>query len=421
MTFIGKQNKTVNDYINQINREKTWANDDLNLDDHYVFNKEYLSENLSIFKDLKPSFLLQFGIILPFDLPFTTKEFSLGKILEPNNKCMITYIFTNIEENASIYAGFLPTQKCEYKLSKTRCEITVSFQKPRIQLKDKYYDLRNEMDIVKQSKKGNVEGEKFLSAVRNVFSIFKDIRSVSVINLNSMIMAYSMLANDLSVKPVSLDDIEFISHFRGIVVSTWETFNWMIFNNTEKFPEEKKENVSDQIFAQSMAVAHEFTTNNFSNYHYHIQIAKYALSQGNKVSAIVQMNTATEILIISIITLYWENEDNLSMEEANLKIDDTPFKKMLISIIQIIIGGRWDITAKDTAFSQWFAHSYSLRNRIVHVGYRPSEKEIFRAINSSFEFHDYVVGLMVKSKYNYLQEIARLPKVKIIDMNTKKE
>lgn len=416
MAYKACKNKIVNNYVNFINKEKTWSNDNLDLDDHYVFGKDYLDNHYEIFKDLNPKFLFQFGIIIPFDLPFQNKEFSIGKFISEDNKCLITFIFTSIEEQGYFYAGFLPSQRCEYPSVKTRCEITFSFQKPIISISGTNFDIKDNMLTVRDSKKGIISSEQFYKSVNNVFKIFDELRNISLYELSCLIMAYSIVSTDISVKPLTSDDIEFLSHFRGIEVSTWKTFNWMHLHNFEKFPDEKKEPVSNEVFSRSLAFAHEFYTNQFLNYFYHINLSEYAISQGNKTNALIELNVAIEVLIDSIITLYWENEEGLSSNDSNSRLETISYKRRLTSIMQTIIGGNWDVTDDKSEFSVWFNKSYNLRNRIIHAGYDASKSELFESIKISYIFIDYIIDLIIKTKYDYLKDIMRIPMVKIINM-----
>lgn len=411
------ENRKVNKLVNKLNKEKTWAKDKLNLDSYYLFNKKYFRKNAPIFRDLNPLFLLQFGIILPFDLPFETKEYSVGKIMENDNKFLITLIFSRLEENSNLYFGFKSEKKESYIKCRTRCEITISLQRTDIVIDDLSFDIKEAMVIVKKSKTGSISQDLFFESVNKVFSFIDKLHNIALHELNCMILSYAMLENDMSVHSISTDDIEFVSHFRGINIPSWETFNWMKLNNIEKFPEENKQIVTNEVFAQSLAIAHEFGENQFSNYQAHLQDAKYSISQGNLRTAVVQLNTATEVLLSSIVTLYWEHEESCSLEESHDKLENTTFSKIIKSIIPQIIGGSWDISLSNSIVSNWYNSSYILRNRIVHGGYNPDKNEMYQSISRTFEFYKYIIELMQKSNYGYLKCIQSIPKVTIKKMN----
>ncbi len=411
------ENKAVNKYVNRLNKEKTWANDKLNLDSHYVFNKKYYKQHKEIFADLNPTFIMQFGIILPFDLPFETKEYSIGKIMVNKNKMFITFIFASLKEKANLYFGFKAGKEVKYSKSRTRCEISISLHEPLIEIDEISCNIKESMENVKKTKKGIISQDLFFDSVKKVFSVVDKFQSIALHELNCMILSYSMINDDSSVHSISTDDIEFVSHFRGIDILTWETYNWMKLNSIGMFPEEKKAVIESEKFAQCLAIAHEYSNNQFSNYQAHLQDAKYLFSQGNLRAAVVQLNTATEVLLDSIVTLFWENEQKLTIEESHKKLEDTPFTKIVKTIIPQIIGGSWDITANSTIVNKWYNEGYNLRNRIVHGGYFPEKHEAYTSITSTFKLHDYIIELMCKSKFEYLQNIRKIPRVKIINMN----
>lgn len=411
------ENREVNRIVNKLNKEKTWAKDNLNLDSYYSFNRKYFKKNIQIFSELNPVFLLQFGIILPFDLPFETKEYSVGKIMKNDKKFLITYIFSRLHENTNLYLGFRVGKQSQYTKCRTRCEITFSFQSTEILIDDISCNIKDCMDIVKKSKRNSsISQDLFFESVNKVFTVIDKLQKLALYELNSMIMSYAMLENDMSVHFVSTDDIEFVSHFRGIYISSWETYNWMKINSIEKFPEEQKTIVTDEVFAQSLAMAHDIHNNQFSNYQAHLQEARYSISQGNTRTAIVQLNTSTEVLLSSIVTLYWENEEDCNLETSHEKLANTSFKKIIVSIVPQIIGGSWDLSVKDSVVSNWYRKGYLLRNRIVHGGYFPDESELHQSISSTYQFHNYIIELMQNSRYDYLKSINNIPNVVIKEM-----
>lgn len=415
MFFKGVENTKVNDYVNRISKEKTWSNDNLVLDDHYIFDKNYYKEIKPLFKDMNENFSLNFGIIIPFDLPFDSKTYSHGKHYDPKNKCLITFIFSTIKEKRKIYAGFLEEKNCEYEVSITRCEIVFTFEKPIVEIDDNFINLKENMEIVKKSKKEEISYESFLSSTNLVFSIFKKLRNEALMYLNNIIISYSMLSKDRSVRSISLDDVEFISHFRGIDLNKWETFNWMSLNNTEKFPEEKKENISDELFAQSLGLAESFAQYEFSNYQANVINAQYEICNGNKRNAIILLVSSVETLVQSIITLYWENEENYSIEESNKRIEKVLFTKMLTTYIPKIIGGKWNKKNENTIFGKWYNTSYRIRNDIIHSGAFFTMISLDEAIINAFELNNYLVERMIMSKYKYLKKINKIPNVIIKD------
>ena len=219
--------------------------------------------------------------------------------------------------------------------------------------------------------------------------------------------------DDDSVRTVTKDNIEYASHFRGIDIETWETFNWMTIHSMYGIPKEKKQ-LSDENFAAALEMAN--MNHQFDSYYAHFQNARFLLSQGNAIQSIVEFNTASEELISTIILMNWVNETNMSEEEITEKFENTPFIKRINSEIPKILGGQWNIKDEKTIVGAWYIKTYGIRNRIVHGGYIPDDHEIFTAVSCEYDFINYVIELMNKSRYKYFKEINSIPHVKIATM-----
>ncbi len=411
MLFNGKQNSTVNNFINEVNAKKTWANDDLNLDDHYLFNQTFYRNNKYVYEDLMPVFSLNFAIILPFDLPFDSKTYSHGKYTTPESRSLFTFIFSSIEEERYTYGGFIETQRCKFKKSITRCEIAVLFEEPIIRIEDDLYNILNKMKAVRAAKYED-ESPNFLEDVRTVFKIYNSIRDNSLEILNNIILSYELRIHDYSVRLITLEDIDFFSHFRGIVLDTWETYNWMSLNNTKRFPEEKKETVSDDFYGQCVGSLNYFKVYEFTKYQAHIVNAEYEIFNGSLKNGLILIVSAIEVLVKSVITLYWENEESISIEISNKRIRDIPFKKTLLQL-QHILGGNWNLKDDKTILYKWFHECYEKRNGIVHSGVFYNEQTLLKAIFTANDFINHITEKMMKSRYRYLKQIGQLPKIEI--------
>lgn len=219
--------------------------------------------------------------------------------------------------------------------------------------------------------------------------------------------------DDDSVRTVTKDNIEYASHFRGIDIETWETFNWMTLHSIYGIPKEKKE-LSNEKFATALEMAN--MNHQFDSYFAHFQNARFLLSQGNAIQSIVEFNTASEELVSTIILMNWVNETNMTEEEITEKFEITPFKKRIDSEIPKILGGQWNVKNEKTVVGAWYIKTYELRNRIVHGGYTPDDSEIFTAVSCEYDFINYVIDLMNKSKYENFKGINTIPHVKIATM-----
>lgn len=232
------ENKKVNKYINELNKKKTWANKNLNLDNHYVFTKKYYKHMKKVFAEGNPSFMIQYGIILPFDLPFEGKEFALNYLLGKNH-CQINYNCQSIKQKKDLFFGFIKQKAKKYDSYYTRCEISILLENPYIHFDEIDCNLKEDMISVK-NKNGKTEMEDFLNCTSRVFKTFDFLRNLSIDKLNEVIIKYAFVVDDDSVRTVTKDNIEYASHFRGIDIETWETFNWMTLHSIYGIPKEKK-------------------------------------------------------------------------------------------------------------------------------------------------------------------------------------
>ncbi|WP_020614752.1 hypothetical protein [Sediminispirochaeta bajacaliforniensis] len=417
MLFNKEQNKTVIEYVNTINREKTWANDDLVLDDHYVFNRAYYEEIIPILKDLHQKFILNTAVIIPFDLPFDEKTYSYGRMYHPDNKCLITFIFSRVTEKRNIYAGFIERMKCEYLKAITRCEMIFTFEEPLIESKQTYIDINDLMELVSNSKHSRTSDEDFTNATFHVFNAIEILRDDALFLLNNLIISYGMLSGDRTVRTITAGDIEFISHFRGIRINDWKTYNWLFLNNTEKFSEERKKVISNDLFAHCIGLSSSFKSYQFSNFQANMLNAQYEILNGNKVNSIVLLVTTIQTLLQSIITLFWENEEKISSHDADNRIEDVPFIKMFTTWMPQIIGGIWNKKNQNSVFGEWYASCYEVRNDIIHNGTFYKGTVLDKAIMSSFKLIEYIINRMCSCRYGYLKDIKIVPNITIKDMS----
>ena len=405
------ENRKVNKYVNDLNKKKTWANKNLNLDNHYLFTKKYFSKMKKVFLEGNPSFIIQYGIILPFDLPFEGKEFALNYLIGENH-CQINYNCQSIKHNEELFFGFIKRKSKKYDSYFTRCEISILLENPYIHFDEIDCNLKEDMISVK-NRNGKTEMNDFFNCTSRVFKTFDFLRNVSIEKLNEVIIKYAFVVDDESVRTVTKDNIEYASHFRGIDIETWETFNWMTIHSMYGIPKEKKQ-LSDENFATALEMAN--MNHQFDSYYAHFQNARFLLSQGNAIQSIVEFTTASEELVSTIILMNWVNEKNMSEDEITEKFENAPFKKRIDSELPKILGGQWNIKDEKTIVGAWYIKTYGIRNRIVHGGYTPDDHEIFTAVSCEYDFINYVIELMNKSKYKYFKGINSIPHVKIATM-----
>ena len=148
---MNEQNKKVNNYVNELNKKYCWSND-RNLDRFYSLNRKNYQRTKQIYKDVEPTFMLQFAIILPTDIPFDKNEFSTYKQSEDGNKIGFSYHFDNLKEKSFFYIGKPSKFRKAFDTYRTRCEISVLMKSAVIKIDDIVYNIEKDMQFVKYAK-----------------------------------------------------------------------------------------------------------------------------------------------------------------------------------------------------------------------------------------------------------------------------
>lgn len=101
-----------------------------------------------VFAEGNPTFIIQYGIILPFDLPFEGKEFALNYLFGENH-CQINYNCQSIKQNKDLFFGFIKQKAKKYDFYYTRCEISILLGNPYIHFDEIDCNLKEDMISVK--------------------------------------------------------------------------------------------------------------------------------------------------------------------------------------------------------------------------------------------------------------------------------
>lgn len=408
---MNEQNKKVNKYINELNKKYCWANHK-NLDKFYFLNKKSYQHMKQIYNDVEPSFILQFGIILPIDNPFGKNEFSTFKLFEDENKIGFSFHFDTLKEKSFFYIGKPSKYRKAFETYRTRCEISIVMKSPKIEIDGQFYDIEKDMKNVKQAKLKNEDDlASFLTTTQRVFTVQKYLQQIAIDDLNEVLLNYAFISEDENICSINRDNIEFASHFRGISITNWETYNWMTVHNVQAYPREHSSNFNKEIFGHSLL--NRLDRNLFYEFKRNLQDSRYLFAKGSTIESLIKMNTSIEVLLTQILVLYWVNEEKLEINEITKKIDATSFKKRITVELPKVLGGTWDLTKKGKPLYDWHENSYLLRNRIVHGGYIPEMKEVNDYQSSCYKFINYVIDLMNKSKYEYLHGLNYVEKLEI--------
>lgn len=122
--------------------------------------------------------------------------------------------------------------------------------------------------------------------------------------------------------------------------------------------------------------------------------------------ACIRLALAAEVALDSVLlSLMWEEGarpvDASSVWEKALK---TRVKQQY----HLRLGGQWNPDNPATSIGIWFDRVAALRNRAVHAGYQPTDREVSQAERAVQGLLDYVIGLVCGAAERYPQTLLKL-------------
>lgn len=404
-------NETVLRFVNAVNQDKTWAVDDLLLDDHYQFTRDYYNERQQIYGPYSPKLIVQTAITLPFHLPLGPDPFSIPFVVAPEQNSFGTFLFSHFEEERMYLCGFKPEHGVRYQTPRTRCEIVAMFRDSELKLNNTPCDALRLAQIVRDSKHTDaITGDDFVQATMTIFSVYRKILGGSLDVLNAIIMNYAANADDDAVYPVDLEAVEDTSHFRIIEPQSWTTFNWMSVHST-RLPRQPRDVLRDADLGVAYGGTPNYIGNQNVQYLFLLQRASYEYRCGSSTTCLVYLVSASEVLLRRIYLLHLIGDEGMSESDAKNRLSDAATKSLLTTHLPRILGANWSIDSHSTPAGCWYAGVYELRNRVLHAGYKPSERELHEAMASSSGFFQFVferIHARLK-KRPYLAELSPTP------------
>jgi len=339
------------------------------LDDYFAINQEsYKEEFVEIYKkfNLEPKYLIQFPVILPFNIPFS-QGVCISFVLDNNDVC--TLHFSIIESQKSINAGIVTPEPISTPVHKTRVEMT--------------YVSSEEVESSPDS--------EFLT------NIFEQM----VFCLNYVITGYLVHIKDTDVYTVSRKMFEFESIYRIIPTDNWEEMVVGIFLLNNNIPYKKNilgEEETDEVINQSVLLYAE--KNPFILSEKYMLKSKRNFENGFYEEAVINCQISIETFLSALISNLLEQE-NKSESEIDKFIEDISFIKMVKSEFHPRLGGNWDPTDSSKKIGKWYSNTYDLRNSIVHTGYTPTSNEAQKSLESAINFRAYIIKLVNDSENKY--------------------
>ena len=378
----------VNYFINQMDQEKTWAHTDRNLDDHYLMSQDFYRENAFIYDEIPTVCLLQTAIVIPFYLPLDFKPYTIPFHALAESRAAVTFLLSTVRDEVTFSGGFVPEKAAKYPAKRTRCEILVSFIDDTfvVDSTDAVSVLNVAQFVGSRATKPTIDDD-WARATGDMFRIYRRTVERSVSVLNSIIMAYAVENTDDRVHPLTLNEIEPVSHFRIVEPETWTTYNWMGVHHT-RFPAEDPLVLDDTQVARLYDRAAKRSGSYFEVYEEHYQRALFEYQAGRVGIAVFLLTVSVEVLLTKIVRLDLQKKGQHGRAEIDKTISEATMAKMFTMTSQIL-GGNCD-TKGDSIVGHWYRTAYGLRNRIAHAGYQPEDEEAAEAVRLTGEFHAFI-------------------------------
>jgi hypothetical protein len=132
-----------------------------------------------------------------------------------------------------------------------------------------------------------------------------------------------------------------------------------------------------------------------------------AFTDGDYVESALKAATAAELLIKHTAwILTWEatrvliNDPQPLASTAAPKPGVTP-GTLIDNVLLQRLGGDWSDSDPQTAVGAWRKHVARLRNRVIHLGYRPSTAEVTASMNALGRLQEHLLGLLAAQSPTY--------------------
>lgn len=339
------------------------------LDSYFALNKEsYHNDFLSVYlqNGVRPKFLIQFPVVLPFEFPFGNGAcitFSLKK----GDFC--TFHFSNVNSTDHVSAGIVGPNPISVPITKTRVEMTLSTNE----------NIGESID------------DKFIS----------DCFSQLVEYLNRILVSYQIYKKDTDVYQVSREMFEFGCIYRVIETERWDDFRSGLFLMHWNVPY-KKEKLSnderDEILRYVSIIDGE--KNPFILSEEIMLDAHRYYKSGFYKEAIIYCQSSIETFLSTLFSkmLMLEGKED---EEVQDILESTPFIGMVKREFHSRLGGNWNPQNTASVIGRWYKDLYSLRNRVVHSGYKPDYEKASKALQLAIEFRRKVIELVYLNEKKY--------------------
>ena len=222
----------------------------------------------------------------------------------------------------------------------------------------------------------------------------------SLEHLNAIIIAYSIHFQDEYVFELTKYDLTPICGYELIKTDGWKIDNILfILHHTIDVP-------LKELSPQESNALNKFSNHLIVNDYIFMIPEKYMLMSKNKLNkgqfseSVIFAQMAIEVKIKRIYYYFLENE-GLPKDQIIDALENIAFMSIIKKEMSKRLGGIWDVTKPDSIIKEWYDKCYSLRNRVIHIGYGPALQETKLAVNGARNFALYITDLIRQRKKEY--------------------
>lgn len=333
----------------------------------FYYNKAnyFLTQKCEFDKYFKAKTIIQFGLHLPFYIPFKNKTHVTYNV---NKEVLNHFGFFSYRHNEVIYDGSYNSSPVNQPINRTRVEMTYVSK-----------------DYISEEQ---CEDEAFLT----------DIFDSLIGKLNNLITAYIIATKDTSVSKIKLEELDPIIVFQLVDVRKYDVLYQglfhLSFNKLENHKDQLSNLETDKVMGYIDTVGLDLNPFTYST-ELLVSAIKYHKS-GNYRQSAIEIQTSIEVFLTSIYKelLHAEKLDN---ETINKKIEDIKFRNMVEHQFHKRIGGSFDTRDKSSVVGTWYEKTYLLRIQVVHNGYIPDKHECELSLEAAQNLMNYIVDLAHES------------------------
>lgn len=357
---------------------------------NFFFNKGNYILRLKpeIKKYFSPKTLIQFGLVLPYYIPFPEQE---GIFFQINSEEVCHLFFTSFWDKQPIFTGTYKEHPQQVDIKKTRVEVTYFFKKKEKEI------LNNHSDTDEDEEDAPLE---------NLLTITFD---TSLNKLNNIIESYIAKTKDSKVHKLTKEHFAITIICRIHDPQHYEETSKYLFsvhmNAPDTHPTPLSDEETDEIMNFIGVIENQINPFIFGN-EFMIN-ARRSFAKGDYRNAVINAQIFVETLMYTIYREFLKQED-FSGSEVKEKSRDMKFKSLVIDQFKKRIGGDFNIDDKETRVGQWWENTYCIRNKIVHEGYHPMFSECDNAIYHATDVIQYIIELIQKpmNQQRYSQLLA---------------